>query len=180
MSLMRLLSVSRSFCARVPDLGRYQMTGGMRLPRFGSAGKPMKPVVVVATQEELPITGAQATGPDGGMQVVGERRGEVLKERTVWWRRWAAGWSRSFTRLLKPAPSHRPIRRPVQTAFLLESVKVVRNDLADADLELVRRKRRRRAVTGEGTVMRGASTDGRPREGLGRTAVRWLTAGRIN
>jgi hypothetical protein len=179
MSLMRLLSVSRSFCARVPDLGRYQMTGGLRLPRFGSAGKPMKPVVV-ATQEELPIAGVQATGAGDGTPVVAEKRGEAVEERTVWWRRWVAGWSRLFAWFVKPGTARRPVRRPVQTAFLLESVKVVRNDLADADLELVRRKRRRRAVTGEGKAMKGTSTDGRPREGLGRTAVRWLTAGRIN
>jgi hypothetical protein len=179
MSLMRLLSVSRSFCARVPDLGRYQMTGGMRLPRFGSAGKRAKPVVV-ATQVELPIAGTQASDAGDGLSDGVERRDGTRGTGAGLWRRWLTGWRRISAWLTRPATPRRPARRPVQTAFLLESVKVVRNDLADADMELMRMKKRRRAVTGEETAMRGLSTEGRPRQGLGRMAVRWLTAGRFS
>jgi hypothetical protein len=178
MSLMRLLSVSRSFCARVPDLGRYQMTGGMRLPRFGSAGKRAKPVVV--TQVELPIAGTQASDAGDRLTDGVERRGKTRGTGAGLWRRGLMVLRRIYAWLARPATPRRPARRPVQTAFLLESVKVVRNDLADADMELMRMKKRRRAVTDEEKAVRGLSTEGRPRQGLGRMAVRWLTAGRFS
>jgi hypothetical protein len=166
-----MLSVSRSFCARVPDLGRYQMTGGgLRLPKFGKGSKRAVKVAA-ATQAELPIPGVVVAVPAVGNQEV---------PRCGWWRRWVLALGRGWARLRHPGVQRRPRRQPVQTAFLLESVKVVRNDLVEADLELIRESRRRR---GNGRMKKAAG--GLPggveqRPGLGRVAVRWITAGRMH
>lgn len=179
MILMRMLSVSRSFCARVPELGRYRMTGGLRLPRFGTAAKG-KGERLVAIQGELPMAAVAGVDGDGAMATGGERKGQGNLARVGLWQRWRRVWRSCLGWLVKPAKPHRANRRPVQTAFLLESVKVVRNDLADADLELVRMKKRRRTVSEQGLAMRKTPAAGEERPGLGRTAVRWLTAGRMS
>jgi hypothetical protein len=166
-----MLSVSRSFCARVPDMGRYRLTAGLRLPRFGAGGKRLVSERS-ATQVELPMAETRA--------VAGERVQQREPERVGWWRRWGRRWGQWWHWVRKPAAERVPRRRPVQTAFLLESVKVVRNDLMDADLELVRIKKRRRVVSGAGKAAAASSTGGGSRPGLGRTAVRWLTAGRMS
>lgn len=184
MSLMRLLSVSRSFCLRVPDMGRYQVTGGLRLPRFGKrqagagagAGEVLR-----ARQVELPMAGEATKGVGCGEMCGGIGKGAGRgKDRWGWWRRWVSGVAGAWRRLLEPSRCGGGRRRqPVQTAFLLESVKVVRNDLADADLELMRIRKRRREVTGMVRQVTGTGSGGGGRSGLGRMAVRWLTSGRV-
>jgi hypothetical protein len=172
-----MLSVSRSFCARVPDLGRYRITSGLRLPRFGPSDKRV-PATPQLTQPELPMTGVAKIGVAGGEMSGGERLDRGPTARGELRRRWVARLRRCWDWLFRPTAPRRPSRRPVQTAFLLESVKVVRNDLMDADLELVRMKKRRRAGLDQGAS--GSSRGGGMRPGLGRTAVRWLTAGRMS
>jgi hypothetical protein len=179
MILMRMLSVSRSFCARVPELGRYRMTGGLRLPRFGAVtkGKEGRPVAI---QAELPMAPVAVDDGAGERAGGGEKKGQGNQVEVGLWQRWLGGWRSCLDWLVKPKKPHRANRRPVQTSFLLESVKVVRNDLADADLELVRVKKRRRTVTEKGSAMGTRSAAEGERPGLGRTAVRWLTAGRMS
>lgn len=176
MILMRMLSVSRSFCARVPELGRYRMTGGLRLPRFGTAAKG-KGERRVAIQGELPIAAVPVVAGAEAMAASGQREKGGSPARMGWWQWWRWVWRGGANWRGKSAKPH---RRPVQTAFLLESVKVMRNDLADADLELVRTKKRRPTVSEPRLDRMKNPAAGEDRPGLGRTAVRWLTAGRMS
>jgi hypothetical protein len=81
MSLMKLLTVSRSFVTSPSPLGRYRMVGGRRgLPRFGPAVEPRRPAAcpaplkaAFAGQRELPKLAVDpGTGvppsPNAGME----------------------------------------------------------------------------------------------------------------
>jgi hypothetical protein len=119
----------------------------------------------------LPIAGVAAAVS------VGEGVGA---ERCGWWRRWFLGLGRWWARLGDSRKQRRPGRPPVQTAFLLESVKVMRNDLVDADLELLRESRRRRGQVGRGKAGTELPAGTERHPGLGRVAMRWITAGRTD
>jgi hypothetical protein len=83
--------------------------------------------------------------------------------------------ARSWSDWVRPKPSRRHRRGPVQTAFRLESVRVVRNDLTEADLELdIPRSKRGRKGEAAGAKELGGGVQ-RP---LARMAARLFTAGR--
>jgi hypothetical protein len=173
---MRLLSVSHSFCAHVPELGRYRLTRGGAMPRLGKLAK--RPVVVrQATQAELPI--GDGVGGEGDPAGAGDRlkAGGSKRRRVGMWRRMVEGVTRLWSRWMWAGVRRGVVRQPVQTAFLLESVKVMRNDLSDADRELVRPgpERRWTAASGGGRAVVRRSEGSRP---VSRRTARWLTAGR--
>jgi hypothetical protein len=68
----------------------------------------------------------------------------VVKTRWEVWS-WLLGLGRGLGGWLRPKPKRRPKRLPVQTAFMLETVRVVRNDLTEADTEVVVMKARKSA-----------------------------------
>lgn len=202
---MRLLSVSRSFCSNVPEMGRYKLSKRGSLPDFGrradGAASPRR-----ATQGELSIgavlrrkaeTGQSAfrlddggaesqgatggrlgsAGPQDGNQdartvpaaVPAMAAGESRFSRWIGWLAlWWSAWRRAGSR-------RRPKRGPVQTAFQLETVRVVRNDLTEADLEFVVMKSRRNGGGEEAGRNGGGLEASRP---LARLAARLFTAGR--
>lgn len=197
---MRLLSVSRSFCSNVPEMGRYKLSRRGALPDFRRLGDGEQ-VGRRATQGELAMgkrtrvgeesvqgklalgrieTGGAGVGNDGaGAKAVFGKSGrvEVAKE-TVgkgvgglkdWLGRVARGWGG----WLQPKSRRRPKRLPVQTDFMLEKVLVVRNDLTEADMELVLLKAKRGGAEERGKVREGET--GRP---LARIAAKLFTSGR--
>jgi hypothetical protein len=182
-------------------MGRYKVSKRGALPDFGRTGD-VKPMVCRATQEEFVVgnsirgerasrQGTLALG--GGSYGAGKAgRGEdsvmALKSRTQkadmgdeggvrfgWLRKWLERLARGLRGRPQPNSSRRLKRGPVQTAFQLETVRVVRNDLTEADQEVVVLKTKRSGRVEEG----GANVVGvgaqRP---LARIAAKLFTAGR--
>jgi hypothetical protein len=161
-------------------MGRYRLTGGLRLPRFGKR-KSSEKRGLMARQVELPIGDGVTVKDSAGVAGGGPKGSGKERRREGWWLVWGRGLARWWQGLMEPSARRRPPRRqPVQTALLLASVKVVRNDLMDSDLEVVRLRKRRRAASSVVRPASGAGSGGGIRSGLGRTAMRWLTAGRTS
>jgi hypothetical protein len=116
MSLIRFLRATRSLNGSHDKPNPYRLPQENLLPKFGSPARGR--TRAQEDQKEKPLATAQtnATAMEG-------------KERTwMFWRYWFA-----------PKPK-RTAKAPVQAELALDEVKVVRNDLADADLELVAKK----------------------------------------
>ena len=168
MSLMKLLSVSRSFVSGKNPSGRYRMAEQGLLPKFAPVERPdsaalnknreaastqkdgetarstrrtsqidggvPKPALKLRPARPSPFTGAAidlAAAPEPKTATV--RRNAVSASTNGF--PWRKSW---FT--AEPAETIRP-RPPAQTDLSLDAVKPVRNDLSDADLEVVRAKR---------------------------------------
>jgi hypothetical protein len=157
MSLLQLLTTGKSLVGMSDSESRYRMRN--RLPRFGSDRNPF------ATRQEQ--EGAAGEGgsaePRRGDLSIAELAAARLKEtqrlpapvaaprsalpRPSRISRLAA-WLRRANQAVRPSrpelaarplpPAARPgIRPPVQGELSLDKVRVVRNDLSDADLEVV-------------------------------------------
>jgi hypothetical protein len=146
MSLLRLLSVGRSL-GRISDPpNRYRMTQQSLLPKFGGVEK---------TADEM-VAGMQKQEP---------QRGSILKKLlTALARNRAAKHKKTMKRIEADAPTVAPqafprgrwtffrspfsctakpksTEAPVQGELSLDSVRPVRNDLSDSDLEVTRSTR---------------------------------------
>lgn len=121
MSLLRLLAAGKSLVGLEDSTNRYRPAGKRALPTFPSKANPFrrtaKPdasaTVMTASQPELacPPAPPKATSFTARLTALFPPRFKVEKKRTV--------------------------HAPVQAELSLEGVKVVRNDLSDADLEVV-------------------------------------------
>lgn len=166
MSLMKLLSVSNSFLAGKTESGRYRMTELGGLPKFAPVGRPVSlapkrnPDGSIAHGELVPAQAksiavaeenpagmlslrqscdrhspfAEAAGEARAAATVREPRGAVCVN--------AVPESTNWFRLRKGASSGVPDGKVeskpfVQGEFSLDAVKPVRNDLSDADFEVV-------------------------------------------
>ena len=148
MSLGKLLKAGKGLMGG-PYGTRYQMHKHVRLPKFGSARNPFAP----ETRGDKPSASTDATPPEitspGDSPAVplspSLKSAAPLAVVGKAVRRLGAKWGsvNPFTRLTKrtgPARSatFRPgIAPPVQAELSLEKVQVVRNDLTDADVEIV-------------------------------------------
>ena len=118
MSLIRFLRATRSLNGSQDKPSPYRLPQENLLPKFGSPARGR--TRAQEDQKAKPLATAQtnATAMEG-------------KERTwMFWRTWFA-----------PKPK-RAAKPPVQAELELDEVKVVRNDLSDADLEIVAKKRK--------------------------------------
>ena len=117
MSLIRLLTTTRSLSDVKNEPSPYRMSQPGLLPKFGPRKQPK-----IVQQDSLP------SSQSGGAK---ENLGEGLRDRTdagcslkskssrqPWWRRW-------FRR--------QPRREPVQAELALDLIRVVRNDLREAE-----------------------------------------------
>lgn len=132
MSLKLLLPIGRAFAPVVDRRGRYQSREGGVLPRFED-GSRISPAA------------EGSAGPSGGTAPVGRAVSDPSRLRVqasgnpkraarrlpVWLEQWVLA-------LVRPGNRRRGTR-PVQTEFRLETVKVARNDLTTADVEVVAR-----------------------------------------
>ena len=164
MSLVRLLTSGKSLVGLQDVESRYRMRRENLLPRFGSSKNPFMarpetahpPVMAGATAQPQPPLGEPSPAEKAAARMKQTRRlpmaapaGEVRKTSLT---ERSAGVLRRITRLarnLNPL-SWRPGRRPapaqakpgsngspVQAELSLDRIKVVRNDLYDADVEIV-------------------------------------------
>lgn len=117
MSFRNLLPIGRAFDASADRTGRYQLSE-KGVPDFAVPGVPPGPGVV---ESEPRVVGSPAR--DGG----GKRRGRRLP-----------GWVESLIlMLLRPGRNRRRGTRVVQGELAFQRVRVVRNDLATSDVEVV-------------------------------------------
>ena len=151
MSIGRLLLAGKSLVGGQNGSSRYRLDKRARLPKFGSPKNPFvkekrtppRPDAVQQTAAGVrPATQAAAPAVNEVKPVTTQLRQAVLRLRE-----WCADMN-PIPRLAKPvrsAPSPRYATSPVQSELSLDEVKVVRNDLSDADLEIVPAKPVRRA-----------------------------------
>ena len=127
MSLIRLLTTTRSLSDVKNEPSPYRMTEQGLLPKFGpkKRGEAVNP----PPQDEEKVNLGEGHGDrkDAGcsLKLESSRKPKGL----------AAWWQKLFRR--------QPRREPVQTEFSLDLVKVVRNDLTDAEETRNKEKPRR-------------------------------------
>jgi len=163
MSLVRLLEIGRSLNAIRETQSRYRMHRQNLLPKFGMAGSAAWcPPTTAAEPTEPAASGLRLRsitnalqGPIGGEQKQSkwaklgraclnflDRTGDFVGKTFKPLNKWAARpGDDKFALRRSTAPSvvslQKPVATPIQTELSLDKVKVVRNDLSDADLEVV-------------------------------------------
>jgi hypothetical protein len=154
MSLLRLLTAGKSLVGAQDAEPRYRATTQRLLPKFGSAKNPFIGRKA-ATAASAPSGEAARVMPCAPQPASAPPSGALGVARPTWLRRllstalaervrgWTAKATERFTRpKVKPAKPAIPqfSKPPVQAELSLERVKVLRNDLSDADLEVVAAK----------------------------------------
>lgn len=128
MSLMRLLTVGRSL-NELKGAGRYHIPRGVGLPQFNFGKPAMKissaPAVKAAAGE------VQATPATVEKNPTVAVAGEVRKPAS-------GGWLKRSNPFAAAQPTS--AKPPMQAELTLDKVKVVRNDLSEADFEVVPKK----------------------------------------
>jgi hypothetical protein len=143
MSLLRLLTAGKSLVGVRDAESRYRLSRERLLPQFGS---PQNPFIVTGRStwaEARPSAndggnGIPARG-SGGAATPRAKRALPLKTAVF------LTWCKTRISGLLPRPRGKPVKpsiprfvqQPVQGELSLDKVQVVRNDLRDADLEVV-------------------------------------------
>ena len=173
MKLVKLLSVGRSLKSGQTILGKYKLTQGSLLPKFGATFRPVSPDTFAAPTETAPAR-HEATSPvvlveEAKPIVAAPAEAMAILPTPVRWQQtqkipagqiltrveevapgaprislavqvWAKFTDKIFAlkQRLAPARSRRkPFSTSVQTEWSLEKVTVMRNDLSEADLEVI-------------------------------------------
>src|SRR5437667_142568 len=187
MSLMKLLSVSTSFVNSRNLAGRYKLAEQGMLPKFAAVGRPISLASTKGTERQpdadrvparssldsetgnvIPLLAPDPSARSGpprattGAKAVSEAvepapeptAVSVKADRTL--KNWFRLRRDPFT--TRPSTSVRP-RQPEQPELLLEAVTPVRNDLSDADLEVVPAPARLAEFAGRFELRRGNVAD---------------------
>jgi hypothetical protein len=147
MNLGKLLVAGRSIKSGCDKIS-YRVNKHVYLPKFGSAQNPFKspPATAPARPEAetiaAPIPKVVAPIEAKPQKLPAPTPGPVRA--TNW-----AGKLNPISMWRDPAPTAQSVRGPMQSELSLDSVKVVHNDLSDADVEVVPIKSR---TAGEATV----------------------------
>jgi hypothetical protein len=152
MSLVRLLTAGKSLVGIQDSKSRYRSVDPRAMPKFGSEKKSdlareseAKPSVADSNVESSKAnTNAGADNKVGITQVV--EKTPVATAPKPRGSGWVSQWGSKLSSLVSPKP--KPAKSggarfssvPVQGELSLDNIKVVRNDLSDADLEVVTRK----------------------------------------
>jgi len=162
MSLVRLLTAGKSLVGMAAPVTRYRMRGRNVLPKFGSLKNPftetgtepcgpvaryqMTPAELAAARlketRRLPPSAFTPPAEEPAPQASRSARLERLLALMAPLRKWMGklnpiGWWPRRDTAPKPAIPRFNEKPPVQGELSLDNVKVVRNDLSDADLEIV-------------------------------------------
>jgi hypothetical protein len=153
MSLGRLLAAGKSLVGTHDGAGRYRVNKHVALPKFISPRNPFaRPEPDAAPENAAPpvpaVAPEAAAAPPENKPVLRVGRSispmSAARRAARWldeWRRKANPWVRFAGR---PGPVKSRVaaspRLPVQSELSLDNVRVVRNDLSDADFEIVPRQ----------------------------------------
>ena len=136
MSLMRFLTATHSIKGDHEKPIPYRLSQENLLPKFGSPARGR-------TRAQEDLNGSkQRPEPKPGLSPVdlsatAQTKPKAMEaQKTGTWKFWR-NWF---------APKPRPAATPVQAEFPLDGVRVVRNDLADADLEVAAKKSKQAAT----------------------------------
>jgi hypothetical protein len=153
MSLLRLLAAGKSLVGIKDANGRYRVTEQRLLPKFASKRNPFR----ATTRPEEAQSPRQAAAAETGVAEQQPAEEPTSPQAQAWvppapsrgpasgnGSRWAGQLVAKLKRLA-PKRSSKPVKpailrftKPlVQAELSLDSVKVVRNDLTDSDLEIV-------------------------------------------
>jgi hypothetical protein len=133
MNLGKLLGAGKSFFGGQGPAS-YREKKGVYLPKFNSeknpfTPKPAEPVPAAAVPDVKKVSATPAARADHGAQ--------KLSPAPVARPARAAGWTSKLNPFRTPEPVAPSLVSGVQTELSLDAVKVVHNDLADADIEIV-------------------------------------------
>lgn len=138
MKIGQLLAAGRSLVGQKDQVGRYRPVDPRSMPRFEQGTPEWLSAGAEAPQAEpqhaAPCAPAEPPAVKPAPFPGPVCRADLPKRHGLWTRIWAAVWPGQKAAGPRPAG----VRRPIQAELRLEQVKVVRNDLSDADLEVVR------------------------------------------
>ena len=164
MSLLKLLTTGKSLVGLKDAESRYRMTNQRLLPKFGSGKNPFRdaeatgfiakeaaPGVVekisapasvapaVAASSPAPAPRAPISSQGAGLLRLGASKARDLAAtvQNRWVSQLGSVLSRPARKPMKPAVVPLGPTVPVQGELSLDRIKVMRNDLSDADLEVV-------------------------------------------
>jgi hypothetical protein len=137
MSLVRLLRSGKTLVGLEDTPNSYRVTRQRLLPQFGPARNPFTSKVKSSDgPAQRPSPRDAGAEGDGGTRRAMPNSSRVAA-RLMAWRAKLSGWfGTARGKVLKPAIPRFP-KPPVQGELSLDRVRVVRNDLSDADLEIV-------------------------------------------
>ena len=148
MSLGRLLAAGKSLVGLSAGPGRYRVSKRARLPKFISPKNPfvkdeapaqpavMEPLPVPPAAAKPILAAALAAARADASEAKSELSHAPLNARAVkWLSAWGQKWNPLAKRLRRPGPTRAVVQ---QGELSLETVRVVRNDLSDADFEVLR------------------------------------------
>ena len=190
MGLMQLLAAGRSLGKIGDQPSRYKMTQQSLLPKFGSVKAPEERVpsvgatgsnqVIAKTELKQSSPGFAATVNDRkNMNAVQPKPQEVTVPKNATVRpafpigRWTL-----FKNPFSKAPKPKAADTPVQPELSLDLVKPVRNDLSDADLELVQPVKRTTENAASATVQIEPVTAAPESAAWGRVKTQFFGAGK--
>jgi hypothetical protein len=172
MSLGRLLAAGKSLVGGQDNAGRYRVNKRVALPKFISPRNPFAPSAKTGGPATVVATAKANTGAIGK-----ENLAVMAGARVV---RWVGEWSRKMNPLLRsrsaipekqPGLARSALPRinesPIQSELSLDNVRVMRNDLSDADFEV---------VTKPTSVVRPVETVGIPQCGTAGSAWDRMTS----
>jgi hypothetical protein len=140
MSLVRLLTAGKSLVGIQDSKSRYRSVDPRAMPTFGSE-KKVNTDVARESEVKPSVTKLKL---ENSKAVVTEK--SVPSARKAGGSGWVSQWGSKLSSLVsqKPKPARSAIPRfigvPVQGELSLDNIKVVRNDLSDADVEVVMRQ----------------------------------------
>jgi len=152
MGLMQLLTVGRSLGRISGEPGRYRMTQQSLLPKFGPVNAPEDRAlglsektnpVVVKTEIKTPEIATAINDRKNMNSVQPSSQGTPAPNAAVSRPAFPRGRWSLFKNPFSKSPKPTAASAPVQSELSLDAVKPVRNDLSDADLEVVQAAPRR-------------------------------------
>ena len=171
MSLMNLLTLGHSFEGAKDRPGTYKLRTGAALPKFAPVKRPIgltpapilekaaaqtslfdsknvathlrqaEKTLAVNQQTQMNTTTQKSDSPTSSQ--TSAKPALPVSKLHVW-----THWTQALKELLFSQHSRRKITRPaIQAELVLEKVAVMRNDLSDADLEVVEQKTKQKLAT---------------------------------
>ncbi len=168
MSLLRLLTAGKCLVGLSDSTARYRMTSRRVLPRFGSANNRFAGPSLLHSADAPPNANGVAEADGGAHAGIAASVNRWTAKVDAW-----LSWVRT-----QPPKSTIPkfVKLPVQGELRLDRIKVVRNDLSDADLEVVPVKPLAAAVRAA-SVLPGIEGTASPGTAWGRMVTRLFDAG---
>jgi len=141
MNLGKLLGAGKSFFGG-REVVSYRKDKRVYLPKFNSVKNPFEPKQ--AANQPTPDAGSSSPAVQATTAV--EMKTGMIPTFTAPKQARSRNWTERFNPFRGPEPAVPALAKPVQTEMSLQAVKVLHNDLSDADVEVVPVKSRTLAV----------------------------------